>query len=152
MGMECQKVMALTALDFSAAFDTVYHQILFEVLKALFGTDDHVLNWFKTYLAPRKFVVDVEGHKSKEKDMQFSVPQRSLAGTVLYLAYVSTIQYAINISLTSDSCNNPFISVNGYADDHSVKKSFKANSRDEEKNTMVALETCMDQLRMDGYQ
>ena len=59
-GMEHQRVMALTALYLSAAFDTVDKQIPLEVLKAQFGIDDHVLNWFKTYLAPRKFVVDVE--------------------------------------------------------------------------------------------
>ena len=47
-GMECQEVKALTALDLSAAFDTVEHQILLEVLKAQFCIDNHVLNWFKT--------------------------------------------------------------------------------------------------------
>ena len=97
--MELKEVMALTALDLSTAFDTADFQILLEVLKAQFSIDDHVLNWFKTYLAPRKFVIDVEGHKSKEKDLQFSVPQGSVAGHVLYLAYASTIQYAINLNI-----------------------------------------------------
>ena len=56
-GMECQDVMALTALDISAAFDTVDHQILLDILKAQFGINNYVLNWFKTCLAPRKFIV-----------------------------------------------------------------------------------------------
>ena len=49
--------------------------------------------------------------------------------------------------LTSRPCHNPFITLNGYIDDHSVKKDFKANSKDEEKNTKVAPETCMDNIR-----
>ena len=84
-------------------------------------------------LSSKKICVDVEGHKSKEKDLQFSVKQGSLAGPVLYLAYASTIQYAINVNLISGSCHNPSTGLNGFADDHSVKKSFKANSREEEK-------------------
>ena len=87
--MEHQKETALTALDLSAAFHTVDNQILLQVLKAQFGVNDHVLNWFKTYLAPRKFVVDVEGHKSKEKDLQFSVPQ------VLFYIWVMCLQYSM---------------------------------------------------------
>ena len=67
--MECQDVTALSVLDLSAAFDTVDNQILLEVLKAQFGIDDHVLNWFKTCIALGKFIVDVECHKSKEKDL-----------------------------------------------------------------------------------
>ena len=71
MGMEHQEVMALTALDLSAAFGTVDLQYPLEVLTAQFGNDDHVLNWFKNYLAPRKFVVDVEGLSPKRKICSF---------------------------------------------------------------------------------
>ena len=81
--VERQEVTAPTALDLSAAFDTVNHKILIEVLEHKFGITNSALRWFKTYLYPRKFVVDINGHRSREIDLKFSVPQGSLAGTIL---------------------------------------------------------------------
>ena len=60
--MERQEVTTLTALDLSVAFDTVDHGILVEVLEHHFGITNSVLSWFKTYLYPRKFIVDIDGH------------------------------------------------------------------------------------------
>ena len=54
LAMERQEVMALTTLDLSAAFDTVNHEILIEVLEHQFGITNLALSWFKTYLYPRK--------------------------------------------------------------------------------------------------
>ena len=51
--MERQEVTALTTLDLSAAFDTVNHEILIEVLEHQFGITNSALSWFKTYLYPR---------------------------------------------------------------------------------------------------
>ena len=59
---------------------------MLEILKAQFGIDNHVLNWFKTYLAPWKFVVEDGGHKSKEKDVQFAVSQ------VLFYVWLMPLQ------------------------------------------------------------
>ena len=77
--MKQQEVTALTAIDLSA--DVLEHQ---------FGVMDTALNWFKTYLYPRKFTFDVDGHHSREIDLKFSVPHSNLAGPVLYLVYAST--------------------------------------------------------------
>ena len=40
-------VTALVLLDLSAAFDTVNHELLIEVLKKRFAIDGVALNWFK---------------------------------------------------------------------------------------------------------
>ena len=112
--MERQEVTALTALDFSADFDTVDHEILIEVLEHQFGMTNSALMWFKTYLYPRKFIVYIDGHHSREIFLKFSVPQGSLAGPVLYLAYASTLRYVIP--------GTNMININGYADDHSLNK------------------------------
>ena len=112
--MERQKVTALTALDLSVTVDTVHHEILIEVLEHQFGITNSALSWFKTYLCPRKFIVDIDGHHSREIDLIFSVPQGSLAGPVLYLAYASTLRYIIP--------GTSMINLHGYIDDNSLNK------------------------------
>ena len=139
LAMDRQEVTALTALDLSAAFDTVDHEILIEVLEHQFGTANVALNWFKTYLYPRKFIVDIDGHHSKEIDLKFSVPEGNLAGPILYLAYTSTLRYVI----PDTNMNN----INGYTVDHSLNKNFRANNRIEEISTIRSLELCMNDIK-----
>ena len=101
--MERKEVTALTALDLSAAFDTVDHEILIEVLEHQFGITNTALSWFKTYLYPRKFIVDIDSYHSREIDLKFSVPQGNLAGPVLYLAYALVTLDC----LIGECCNTP---------------------------------------------
>ena len=115
---------ALTTLDLSAAFDSVDHEILIDVLEHQFGVMDSALNWLKTYLNPRKFTVSVDGHHFREIDLKFSVPQASLAGPVLYVVYESTLRCIIP--------DTSAINLNGYADDQSLNTKFKADNRIEE--------------------
>ena len=137
--MERQEVTALTVLDLSAAFDTVDHEILIEVLEHQFGITNSALSWFKTYLYPRKFIVDIDRHCCREIDLKFSVLQRSLAGPILYLAYASTLRYVIPVT--------SMINLNGYADDHSLNKNFRADNRIEEISTIRSPEACMNDIK-----
>ena len=137
--MERQEVTALTVLDLSTAFDTVDHEILIEVIEHQFGITDSALSWFKTYLYPRKFIVDIDGHHSREIDRKFSVPQGILAGPILYLAYASTLRYVIPVT--------NMINLNGYAYDHSLNKNFKADNRIEEISMIKSLEVCMNDIK-----
>ena len=108
------------------------------MLEHQFGITNCALSWFKTYLYPRKFIVDIESHHSREIDLKFSVPQGSLAGPVLYLAYASTSRYVIP--------GTNMINLNGYADDHSLNKSFRADDRIEEISTIKSLKACMNDI------
>ena len=121
LAVERQEIIALTALDLSTAFDTVNHEILIDVIEHTFGVMDSALNWFKSYLCPRKLTVNVDGHHSREIDLKCSVPQCSLAGPVFYLVYASTLRY-----VTPDTRG---INLNGYAGDHSLDKNFRADNR-----------------------
>ena len=43
-------VTLVVLLDLSAAFDTVEHTLLLDILRTRFGITGPVLNWHKTYL------------------------------------------------------------------------------------------------------
>ena len=55
--MERQHITSLVILDLSAAFDTVYHDILLQIPEQKFGFCDKALKWFQNYLKPRSFRV-----------------------------------------------------------------------------------------------
>ena len=130
--MEGQSVTALMAIDLSAAFDTVDHEVLLSVLNAKFGLGGKALHWFNTYLQPRKCKVNVGSDYSKEKDLTFSVPQGSCAGPVLYLAYASAMQEIIPTE----------IDLHGYADDLALKNKFNPTKKGEELRAISNLENC----------
>ena len=112
--MEMQQLTQMCFLDLSAAFDTVDHEALLNVLECKFGICDTALNFFDNYLRPRQCKVVINGHFSEPQDLDFSVPQGSLAGPPMYNIYASTLKEEIPSS----------IDLHGYADDHGIKKSF----------------------------
>ena len=130
--MERQEVTALIAIDLSAAFDTVDHDVLLSVLNKRFGIGGQALSWFDTYLRPRRCKVNVGSAYSEIKDLGFSVPQGSCAGPVLFLAYASTIGSVV----PSD------IAIHGYADDHALKTSFSPASSGGEALALTKLSSC----------
>ena len=90
--MEEQNITAVLALDLSAAFDMVDHDILLQVLKNQYGIDGKALDWYDSYLRPRSCMVQVKSSTSTLQPLEFSVPQGSCGGPVLYSAYTSTLK------------------------------------------------------------
>jgi hypothetical protein len=127
--------VALVMVDLSAAFDTVDHDILLEVLRNKFGVQDVAHKWFSSYLRPRHFTVSVKGHLSKKMQLDFSVPQGSCAGPVLYTTYASTLPEAFS---------NDSIHISGYADDHAFYRNFTAGDRLSELQCITELEQALD--------
>ena len=140
--MEKQMVTSLAAIDLSAAFDTVDHSVLLNVLSTNFGITGQCLNWFQSYLSPRNFKVNINKEYSTLKDLTFSVPQGSVAGPTLYSVYASTIR----------KCVPSKVDLHGYADDHALKIGFQANCRESETQTMNILEDSLAHVKtwMDG--
>ena len=93
--IENKLLTAVTLLYLLAAFDKVDHDILLEVLHNKFGIDGNVLKWYSNYLKPRTFKVNINKAYSPEKTMQFSVPQESVQGAFLFIAYTSTFPEVI---------------------------------------------------------
>ena len=138
--MECGEVTAFIAIDLSAAFDTVDHGILLDVLQYLFGVTGMVRKWFNSYLSPRQFQVSIGKAYSEPIDLQFSVPQGSCAGPILFLLYASTIGEVIPQT----------IDIHGYADDHGIKSKFKAkdDNNEAEPETIQGLESCLEDVKV----
>ena len=134
--MENQKMSALVVMDLSAAFVTVDHKILLDVLSSQYGIEGKALRWFDTYLRPHFCQVDIKGARSSIHSLDFSVPQGSCVGPILYSVYASTLQYQISEGMD----------LNGFADDHLINKSFNPNDRDEELRTIELLESSLGNI------
>ena len=145
--MDRQLVTSIVILDLSAAFDTVDHDLLLDVLEARFGITGTARKWYESYLKPRKFRVAIGEEKSQPRQLDYSVPQGSIQGAFLFIAYASTLEEIVDTKLE----------LNGFADDHSVRKAFKPSRLDhkEERETislieqsMLDIKSWMDQVRL----
>jgi hypothetical protein len=134
--MEHACVTIMVALDLSSAFDTVEHETLCAVLEQNFGIKSTSLQWIKSYLKDRKLTVKIDGSRSLERTFNFSVPQGSCLGPVLFNLYSSTIK----------ECTDKFQDIGGYADDHFVKDTFNPSDRDDEVNCIGQLEKSLKNI------
>ena len=82
--MERQEITALVALNLSMAFDTLNHCVLLNVLHDQLGITGNALNWYDTYLRPHQCYIEITQSRSQSRLIDFSVPQCSCAGPVLY--------------------------------------------------------------------
>ena len=82
--------------------------------------------------------VNVGTKNSTNRPLECSVPQGSLAGPNLYLAFASTLQEIV----PEEVCLNRF------ADDHSLKRSFKTDDRDAEHTTISILQNCLKDVKL----
>ena len=89
--MENQRVSALVVMDLSAAFNTVDHNILLDVLLNQYGIEGKVPNWFDMYLRPHFCQVDINRARARSsiQSLDFSVPQGGCAGPMLYIVYIA---------------------------------------------------------------
>ena len=134
--MKNQLVTSIVILDLSAAFDTVDHNLLLEVLGKRFGIAGTALDWYRSYLVPRRFRVAIKDKTSQPRQLDYSVPQCSIQGAFLFIAYASTLDQITDITQ---------LTLNGFADNHSVRKAFKPSKLDhkEELDTIAIMEKSM---------
>ena len=120
---EHNKLTAMVCLDLSVAFDIVNHSILKSVMEYYFGLKDTALEWLSSYISNRQFSVKIGNSLLHAHTINFSVPQGSILGPVLFSCYVSTLPELIK--------QNSDTIILGYADDHAFTQAFT------QKNTLV---------------
>ena len=144
-GMEEQLVTSVVILDLLAAFDTVDHDLLLDVLEKRFGVTGNTKQWYHIYLKSRKFRVIIDKEQLKPRQLDYSVPQSSIQGAFLFNSYASTLD-----EIVKD------LTLSGFADGHTVRKTFKPNWLDhqQELSTIAIIEKSMLDIKswMDAMQ
>ena len=106
--LDNRKVVLLTLLYLSAAFDTVDHKILLDRLSDMYGVQGTALIWFHLYLDNRGQSVMINGVRSNQHTLEYSIPQGSVMGPDLYCKYTKPVAGIIS---------QHFIQYHLYADD-----------------------------------
>ena len=113
--------------DFKKAFDSVPHRRLLLKMEAL-GVKGKVLDWIKDFLSNRTQIVTVNGTPSETGQVTSGIPQGSVLGPLLFVAYIN--------DLPSQAENNVRI----FADDT------KLFTRSDEADARASLQEDLDRL------
>ena len=105
-GFDKGMMTGMILIDLQKAFDTIDHDVLLQKLYAI-GFSKHTVNWFKSYLSNRSFLVNLENNFSQPASVSCGVPQGSILGPLLFLIYVNDMSQAVKCHLflyADDSC------------------------------------------------
>ena len=108
------KITILTALDMSAAFDTLDHITLLHRLQHTFGLSGYAISWIRSYLTERSSFAKIDSSSSHSTTILTGVPQGSVLGPLLFVLFISPIANVIN---PDQSSQNNTVSFHQYADD-----------------------------------
>ena len=83
-GFDQGLITGMILIDLQNDFDTIDHDILLQKLYAI-GFSKHSVNWFRSYLIKRTFLVNLGNMFSQAACMSNGVSQGSILGSLLFL-------------------------------------------------------------------
>ena len=98
-------------LDFSAAYDTVDHRLLLDLLNSRYGVRNGALAWLKSFLENRRQIVQLQSVASGEIVIQHGVPQGGILSPQLFQVYIRPLY---------DIIRAHGVLYHGYADDSQI--------------------------------
>ena len=130
-----KKATVVMLLDLSAAFDTVDHDKLLNILRREIGVCGVALQWFTSYLKGRCQRVKIGTFESADITIRFGVPQGSVLGPILFNIYIRSLYSTVKSTK---------FNIHGFADDHQVYRSF--NSDMEYQTMTIDLPKCFAEI------
>ena len=101
-------ITGMILTDLQKAFDTIDHDIncMLQKLYAI-GFSKHSVNWFRSYLINRTFLINLGHASSQPVCVSSGVPQGSILGPLLFLIYINDMSQAVKCNLflyADDTC------------------------------------------------
>ena len=104
--LDQNKPCVVTAVDFSKAYDTVWHAGLLHKLAVLYGVSGNFLRWVKSFLEGREVRVTGLGQHTTWRKTRCGVPQGSSVSPVLFVLYTNDFRVrnpkVVNLGVFAD--------------------------------------------------
>ena len=97
-----EKVCIFLILDLSSTFNTIDHNILFEILFKTIGITGDAKAWLVTYLRNWTQCVRINEVTSPHRTLLFGVPRGSILGALLSTVYLLPLSEVLNTFNVSD--------------------------------------------------